>query len=380
MPGFPTILHSEKIFNFRKHNQKCVRPTDNAGVEMNTKRQKTNRVTLKDIALRLGLTSNTISRALKDKDDIALETRKKIQAAALEMGYIKDTVAGSLRSGLTNTIAVVLGDISNPHFGIIVKEIELRARKHRYNTIIFNTDEDPQIERETLISALGRKVDGLILCPTQANTENVTFLKERGIPFVLIGRHFPEMEVDSVVCDDVKGGEEGTKHLIAQGHRRILFLNGPKCISSAAERLAGYKAALTNASIPFDPALVHEVPIVAGNSTRIIDSIVKANIRFSAILAFSDLIAWEVMYALQKHGLENPKDYSIVGFDNTQSKLFFPLPMTSVGSSKTTMARFALDLLFKRLNSDQLLPSQKRVLDTKLIVRSSSLGPVPDIE
>ena len=337
------------------------------------RKKSVNRITLKDIGVEMGLTTNTISRALKNKDDIALETRKKIQEKAKEMGYIRDTVAGSLRTGLTQTIGIVLGDISNPHFGIIVKEIELHARKHNYGTVIFNTDEDPQIERECLVSALSRRIDGLIICPTQIDESNVKFLQDREIPFVLIGRHFPSLNVDSVICDDIKGGREGTEHLIEQGHRKILFLNGPDYISSASERLNGYRQALENAGIEFMEKLIHEVPIVAGNSRKIINSIIDEKIEFTAILAFSDLIAWEAMYALQKRGLESSRDYAIVGFDNTQSKIFFPLPITSVGSSKTTMARLALDRLLKRLGSDQTFLPKLHILDTSLIVRASSL-------
>jgi len=330
------------------------------------------RVTLKDIAEKTGYTTNTISRALKDKDDIAPETRKRIAETAREMGYIGDSLAGALRSGLSSTIAVILGDISNPHFAIMVREIETNARKHHYNTIIIDTDEDSDIEFEAIRSALGRKVDGIIICPTQKNDQNLRFLMAKRIPFVLIGRHFPGIEAESVVCDDVKSGRIATEHLIEQGHRRILLLNGPADISSATERLRGYREALSAAGIPFDESLVREVPIVAGDCRHIIYKVCDDKIPFTAILAFSDLIAWEAMYALQRRGLENPRDYAIVGFDNIQSKFFFPFPLTSVGSSKTTMARKAFNLLIRRLNSDEDIAPTMNVLDTTLVIRASS--------
>jgi len=330
------------------------------------------RVTLKDIALRTGYTTNTISRALKDRDDIGLETRKRIQEIAREMGYIGDSIAGALRSGLTSTIAVILGDISNPHFAIIVREIEASARKHHYSTIILNTDEDSQIELEAIRLALGRKVDGIIICPTQKSEDNVLFLMKQRLPFVLIGRHFPGLEAESVVCDDVNGGRMATEHLIERGHRRILFLNGPSHISSAVERLQGYRAALESAGIAYDESLVREIPIVAGDCRPIIYRIVDEKVKFTAALAFSDLIAWEAMYALQKRGLENPRDYAIVGFDNIQSKYFFPFPLSSIGSSKSTMARRAFNLLLRRMKAETELPCTMNILDTTLVVRSSS--------
>ena len=336
------------------------------------RRQEVVRITLKDIAEQTGYTANTISRALKDKDDIAPETRKRIQETARDMGYISDSIAGSLRTGTTRTIAVILGDISNPHFAIIAREIEANARKHHYSTIILNTDEDAEIEFEAIRSALSRKVDGIILCPTQDNDANLQFLVKQGTPFVLIGRHFPAVDVESVVCDDIKGGRLATEHLIEKGHHQILFLNGPFQISSAAERLQGYRSALAKAGIPFEAQLVREIPIVAGDCRHVIYKVIDDQIAFTAVIAFSDLIAWEAMYALQKRGLENPRDYAIVGFDNIQSKFFFPFPLTSIGSSKSTMARKAFNLLLRRLNTGTEPATRKNVLDTTLVVRESS--------
>jgi LacI family transcriptional regulator len=330
------------------------------------------RVTLKDIAARTGYTANTVSRALKDKEDIGAETRKSIQEIAREMGYISDSLAAALRTGQSGAIAVVLGDISNPHFAIIAREIELSARKQHYSTMILNSDEDAKIESEALRLALSRKVDGIIICPTQWNRENLEFLCRQQAPFVLIGRHFPGAEVESVVCDDFKGGQLAAEHLLARGHRRILFLNGPSHISSAIERVAGYRVALAQAGVPCDPRLEREIPIVAGDCRHVIYRVLDEGVDFTAIIAFSDLIAWEAMYALQKRGLENPRDYAIVGFDNIQSKFFFPFSLTSVGASRTNMARRAFHQLLQRLNTGTEPKVWKTVLDITLVVRESS--------
>jgi LacI family transcriptional regulator len=333
------------------------------------------RVTLKDIAERTGYTANTISRALKDKDDIAVATRKRIQETAREMGYIGDSIAGALRTGSTKTIAVVLGDISNPHFAIQAREIESTARRHHYSTIILNSDEDAEVEAEALRLALSRKVDGIIICPTQKSEENLRFLMRQRVPFVLLGRHFPGIDVESVVCDDLKGGRLATEHLLERGHRRILFLNGPAHISSAKERLAGHKAALAAAGVRFSEKLVRQIPIVAGDCRRVIDKVLDEGVAFSAVIAFSDLIAWEAMYALHKRGLENPRDYAIVGFDNIQAKFLFPFPLTSIGTARSTMARRALDLLLRRLDAGDGPAPRRQVLDTVLVERESTSVP-----
>jgi LacI family transcriptional regulator len=226
---------------------------------------------------------------------------------------------------------------------------------------------------------LSRKVDGIIICPTQSNRDNLEFLRRQQVPFVLIGRHFPGAEVESVVCDDFKGGKLAAEHLLARHHRRILFLNGPSHISSAIERVAGYRAALTQAGVPCDPRLEWEIPIVAGDCRHVIYRVLDEGVDFTAIIAFSDLIAWEAMYALQKRGLENPRDYAIVGFDNIQSKFFFPFPLTSVGTSRTTMARRAFHQLLQQLNNETEPKVWRTVLDTKLVVRESSSTAAPSV-
>lgn len=333
---------------------------------------KASYVTLKDVAQETGFTINTVSRALNDKDDISANTRKMIQETAGRMGYIRNTLAGSLRSGMTKTLAVILGDISNPHFSILVKEIESAARKYHYSTFILNTDESSALEEEAIRSALSKKVDGIILCPTQKNKESVAFLQRTGIPFVLIGRYFKDLETDCVVCDDVQGGYLATRHLIAKGHRDILFLNGPDCISSAAERLEGYRKALSESGIPYRTALVRKISVTSGQCGRVITKLLEEKSAFTAIFAFSDMIAWEAIHTLNRFGKQVPQDIAVVGFDNIQSKLPFPMPLTTISTFKSRMSRHVVDILMKKINAREDAGTEKVVIETKLVVRGST--------
>ena len=330
------------------------------------------KVVLKDIAARTGYTINTVSRALKDKDDISATTKILIQDTAKKMGYINNSIAGALRSGSTKTIAVILGDISNPHFAIVVKEIESSARNHKYNTIILNTDENPEIEEQAIYSALSKKVDGIIICPTQKNDANINFLQKAGVPFVLIGRYFPNIQTDYVVCDDPKGGYLATKHLVNCGHRKILFLNGPAYISSAIERLEGYKKALAESGIGFDKNLVKEITLVSGNCRHIVKRLLGQKVHFTAIFAFSDMIAWEAIYAIQRSGYRVPEDIAVVGFDNIQSKYLLPFPLTSIGVSKTNMSKEAFEVLLRRMNPSCSSEYIQTTVDTQLVLRKST--------
>ncbi|AZN38362.1 LacI family DNA-binding transcriptional regulator [Paenibacillus albus] len=331
------------------------------------------KITLKDIASRAGLSINTISRALKDKEDIAPATREVIKRLAKEMGYVGNSAAGSLRSGHTRTIAVIVSDVANPHFGIMVKDIEKAARKHNYTILVINTEEDNELEERAIRTAISKNVDGIIICPAQCSTENIEFMKRNGIPFVLIGRRFlEENDYDYVICDDEKGGYLATKHLLDIGHKRILFLNGPQRISSAQERYMGYRRAHEEAGLKVDPLLVKDVGL-PGDTRRTVKMMVE-NESFTAIFAFNDVIAWEAMYVLQMMGCRIPEEYAIIGFDNIHSRMFIPFPLSSISSSKGEMARRALEVLLSKINEPGDKKSYREVVDTTLIWRVSTLG------
>lgn len=334
--------------------------------------QREKRVTLKDIAHKTGFAVNTVSHALKDKDDISLATKEKIQQVAVEMGYIKDILAGSLRSGVTKTVAIILGDISNPIFSIKVKEIDRVLRRYQYNTIIINTDEDSEVEHNAVMSAIGRNVDGIIICPTQKDKRIFSLMRQHGIPFVLLGRHFKQADMDSVVWDDENGGYLATRHLLNLGKKHILFLNGPSYISSSHDRYNGYVKALQEEKILLDPKLVAETDIVANCASDIVRNILQKQTKFDAIFAFSDFIAWEAISTLKEFNISVPKDIPIVGFDDIQSHLNIPLPITSIGADKIAESEAVVRILLQHISIKNDNKIYSEVIPTNLVKRDSA--------
>jgi len=330
------------------------------------------KVTLRDIAEATGYTINTISHALNDKADISEATRKMIKDKACELGYIPNILAGSLRSGITKTIAIILGDISNPYFGIMVKEIESTAEKQKYNIFVINTDERKQMEDSAVYSALSKNVDGIILFPVQRSKNSIKLLQKSGVPFILVGRHFEDMETDYVISDDVNGGYLATKHLIDKGHEKILMINGAGCISCARQRIAGYKKALMENNIEIRQNLIREIPFAPGSCKALIDSLIYDKVDFTSIFAFNDMLAWEAIYAFGLHNIEVPADVAVVGYDNIQSKLFFPFPLTTINISKGKMAARAVEILLQKIDGINTDKHYNLVFDTNLVVRSST--------
>lgn len=329
------------------------------------------RVTLRDIAQAVGVSVNTVSHALNDKEDISVRTKEQVKKMAEELGYVGNQSASFMRSGVSRMIGIIVGDISNPHFAIMVKELETYLNEQGYVSFVFNTEEDSQAERRAINAALGRNADGIIICPTPEGEENIRYLKDTGTPFVLIGRYFKNIDASYVVCDDVQGGYEATACLLGQGHRRILFLDGPLEVSSSEERLAGYRKALEEYQVPYQPSLVRHIPITLGNSSPVTRAAVRES-GCTAVVAFSDMIAWEVIYTLQEMGMTVPGDVSVVGFDNIQSRFPFPVRLSSVSVSKTTMSQKAADLLVEELqNTGSPMPKQVH-LPVKIVLRDTT--------
>lgn len=325
------------------------------------------RVTLKDIAEKTGYTVNTVSRALNDKSDISQAAKRRIRETADRLGYIGDSLAGSLRSGKTKTIAVVLSDISNPHLAHQVKLIELAAAQYGYNTIILNTDENPQYERRAIISAYEKRVDGILICPVQQTEDNMIFLRAAGIPFVLIGRYFESFEADAVLSDDVKAGRLAAEHLLGRGFRKILFLSAPHYISSARERLVGYQKAHAQAGLSADGALIRCAEVKTGGGKAAIEGIFEEGLDFDAIIAFSDMLAFEIKRALAELFKDKAEDIPVIGFDCVQAHLPLPFRFTSVGMDKGGWAKQAVGLLFERLqNPSPGAAREKIILDVYL--------------
>ncbi len=336
------------------------------------KNGKKRAVTLKDISEATGYSINTISHALWNKPDIAPATRKLIRQKADELGYVGNSIASSLRSGKTKTVAIIVGDISNPHFAVMAKEIEETMRANGYSVFLLNTDEDEENERRCIQLAMAKSVDGIIICPSQHSDAPISLLQSAGVPYVLIGRHFSGHQgLNCVVNDDVQAGYLAAKHMLEKGHRHILFLNGPAYISSAKERLEGVIKAYRELGLSPEELLIHaHCSALRGGAREPLIQNLEQYPQITAVLGFSDLLAWEVLNELSAMGISVPGQIGVAGFDNLQSRLILPLSLTSVSASKITMARTAAEVLCRHID-DPTRPPEHIVLDVELIDRKS---------
>jgi LacI family transcriptional regulator len=323
------------------------------------------RITLKDVAAKTGYTINTISRALKDKTDISPETRKHIRETAKELGYVGDSTASSLRSGKTRTIAVIIGDVSNPFFGSLVRDIELTMQEKGYTIIIYSTGEHTEWERRAILSAYSRRVDGIILCPVQETKDNILFLQKLGVPFVLVGRYFKDIQSDAVVWDDVKAGELAAEYLISLGHVHILYIGGPLYISSGMDRLRGYRNAHKKNGVSVNENMIRITNITAGASSEAISQVLKEGLPFTAIVAFSDLMAYEILYALEKHAKNRYAHISIASFDDIREKIMLPVNFPSVRCIEDE-TQACVDILMQKMHNSWKNKPAVKFLDVEM--------------
>jgi LacI family transcriptional regulator len=239
-----------------------------------------------------------------------------------------------------------------------------------FDLILSNTDENYDRERHCIAALLDSGVDGLLLTPSQAKHNDITALVRRGVPFVLVGRHFASMDVNSVVADDRAGAEAAAEHLIRLGHRRVLFVNAPEYISSAEERREGFFAAFAKSGVPADQVLMRTCIPRLDSAYNTMKSVLVEAIPFTAVFAFSDLMMLGIFRALRDAGRKVPGDVSLVGFDDIEFVSLLDPPLTTVHMPKYRLgmesARGLLALLGGRSDRCQM------VLPTELIVRSST--------
>ena len=305
------------------------------------------RVTLKDIAEKTGFTVNTVSQALRGSPKLREETKAAIRAAAKELGYVHNALAGSLRSGSSRTIAIIVGDTSNLRFSIQLHAFELAFRTLGYQVIVMNTDETAQYELDAVKNAVRSSVDGVLLCPCQKSRAAIDLLESCRTPYVLFGRCYDDLP--AVIWDDERGGYLAGQQLAQAGCRHILMLNVPELTPHLLRTAPG--------GADLEPAL-----------DRYLD-------RYGCpdgIFAFSDLLALDAACCLQGRGIRIPQDVRLIGFDDILSHIRLPFPLSSVSADKTLETSLAVDRLLACIRGEA--PQQTLIrIPVHLELRESSL-------
>lgn len=332
--------------------------------------------TIRDIAKRLGLSSATVSRALNDHPRISQATKDRVRMAAAEMEYVPNALARSLSARSTQTIGILIPDITNgSYFPRVVTVLSDLLADRGYTAYTYYTEDSVQRERQYLRILLSRRVDGLILVPVETespNVEEILAFQERGIPVVAIDR-FPEnIQVDVVQTDNRLGAYEAVAALIRLGHRHIAYLHTLPETSVQKERFQGYARALAEAGIPLDERLVarchsskDEIGLAVAGMFHLANPPTAVFCRNDGTL----VRVWEVLHRL---GKRLPEEVSLVCFDRPPEALELMLKVTYVQQPAEKVAIHALQLLMSRIDSERARATPDRVvLAPELIWRDS---------
>ena len=328
--------------------------------------------TIRDVAKRAGVAPITVSRVINSSGYVSEKTRARVETAIADLEYVPNVLARSLRSRRTDTLALILSDISNPFWTTVARGVEDVASDAGFNVILCNTDESEVEQDKYLRVLLQKQVDGVLLVPTRSTPGPIQFVQSQDTPVVVLDRLIPNAQADTVHCDSEGGAHQLTRLLLSLGHRRIAVLSGPRGVSTAEDRVAGYRRALTQAGLDIDPALVCYGQFSLESGYTMTQQVLTVAPRPSGLFAGNNFIAIGALRALRDAGLQVPEDLALVGFDDLPANLVVDPFLTVVAQPAYEMGRQATELLLARLSGEAPKAYQEIVLPTELIVRQSS--------
>jgi LacI family transcriptional regulator len=333
-------------------------------------------VRMKDIARDLGLSTVTISKALRGHPDIADETRKRVLKRMEELHYQPNLAARSLITGRTWTVGLVVPDLLHPFFAQVAKAISAGIRGQGYSLIITSSEEDPELEQREIEQLLARRVDVLVIASAQWTVESFRRIEQQQTPYVLIDRCFVGLPANFVGVDDEMVGLLGTQHLIEQGCHLIGHIRGPEA-STALGRVEGYKRALNAHGLT--PLPQHIVSIGTSGDDRgepggyeAARKLLRGEPRPDGIFCFNDPVALGAMRAILDAGLRIPEDIAVVGCGNVLYSDFLRVPLTSVDQDSAAIGRYAAELALSLAVAKTPVRPKTVLVTPKLVVRASS--------
>ena len=330
-------------------------------------------VTIKDVARHAGVSSMTVSRVINRSERVSPETRRRVEEAIAELGYVPSRLARGLIRQKTGTLALIVPDVANPFFTLIVRGAEDVARRAGYRMILCDTRADLTIEREVIEEMIAHRVEGMVIAPVSDRSKgHLQRLASFGVQFVLIDRTVRGIESDVVVGDNAGGARRLVEHLIDLGHRRIGFITESDEVSTARDRRQSYEAALASAGLPLDPALIVSSTVDPRGGYDGMRRLLELDERPTAVFAVNNLVAVGAIEAVRTHGLEVPDDVALVCFDDIEyASRLYPF-LTVMAQPAETLGTLGTQLLVERIEGRA--PEQHRVvlLPAQFIVRQSS--------
>jgi LacI family transcriptional regulator len=335
-------------------------------------------VTIKDIARALGISTSTVSRALRDSYEISPETKKMVLECAEKLNYKPNPIALSLKERRSRSIGVVVCEIANNFFSQVINGIESIAYDRGYNVIISQSRESYDREVIDLQYLASRGVDGLLISlSTETNDlSHLNALHEKGLPVVLFDRISEDINTHKVVVDNFKGAYDATEFLIKNGHTRIAVITNSEFLSITHERLAGYKEAMAANGLTINENYIQHCfygGMLFEEIEDAVNNLLTQDQKPEAIFTTSDKLTTGSLKTLKRRGVKVPLDISLVGFSNTDIAELLDPPLTVIRQPASEMGKAATELLLQLVESKRPIKEfEKRILTPELQIREST--------
>lgn len=336
--------------------------------------------TLRDVALRAGVSVRTVSNVVNGYAPVSADRRARVQAAVDALGYRPNLLARNLRQGRSHILALVLPELDVPYFAELTRLVIAEARARGYTVIIEQTDGDEQQERELIMAnSQALTFDGVILNPLSLSREQLRS-RVSSAPLVLLGERIFHDVADHVAIDNVTAAREATEHLLTLGRRRIAAIGDqPSTTGGSAQlRTEGFLQAHARAGIALDESLiVGTAQFHRDNGARAMESLLARPDPPDALFCYNDLLALGAMRVALSRGLRIPDDLAIVGFDDIEDGRYSTPTLTTVAPDKLSIARCAVERLIHRIESGDHSSPQEIRTSHVLMLRESTQGRGP---
>lgn len=327
--------------------------------------------TIQDVAREAGVSVATVSRVMNNSPSVSDITRERVLEAIKKLDYQPNLLGRNLRRTETRMILVLLPNIANPFYSRIVKGAEDVAHKNGYNIMLCNTDSDKNREKLYLDLLKNRLSDGVIFMASELSKDEL-METGRNFPVVQCCEHKEGAGVSHVSIDNLAAAYKAVKHLISLGHTRIGMISSKNNFLSTIHRELGYKKALDDSGIDFDPSLIKYGDYGFKSGLRAAKQFLDMEDRPTAIFAISDTMAVGVIKAAGEAGLKVPDDIAVAGFDNISLASMCEPPLTTISQPKYDLGCTAMDLLLRQIRGELKEP-EKVLLEYELIIRESTV-------
>jgi LacI family transcriptional regulator len=332
-------------------------------------------VTISDIAKEAKVSSATVSRVLNDSGYVKEETKQRILAVIKEKNYAPSAIARSLSKSETNTIGIIVPDITNAYFGEIIKGVSEIAEKNNLNIILFNTDNYLEKEIRAINLLKEQRIKGIIMTPgfgeEKLNETYINTITNLNVPIILVSADIKFIKLNGVLVDHIKGGFDATDLLIKEGHTKIGVMAGLLSSEAVIDRLEGYREALKENNIPFNEKYIYYGDFKLQKAYELTKNLIKEEDRPTALVTFSNMMTMGVIKALKEENKNIPEDLAIVGFNRIDFLDIVGLNITYMEDCPVELGKASMEMLCNILSNTDNIEVQRLIIAPQIVIQGS---------